>query len=177
MNIPEVIILHHTGGTDANPLADTSHHTAAMIKSWHIQKGWRDIAYNWVIEKTGKIVKGRNETWEGAHTIGMNSKSIGICFSGNFDATYPTKEQEVAFKILYKELRARYSILTPDKVVPHRKYANKTCCGRLLKDDWGRNLALATEPNPEILDGSQACISYLQKQNKSFIRKFLESFL
>ena len=72
MNNPEYIIVHHTGGTDANPLADTSNQTAAIIKSWHLQKGWSDIGYNWVIEKDGKIVQGRSENVEGAHTVGYN---------------------------------------------------------------------------------------------------------
>lgn len=174
MNKPEVLIVHHTGGTDANPLADTSNQTAAIIKEWHLKKGWNDIGYNWVIEKSGKIVKGRDESKEGAHTIGMNSKSIGVCIVGNFDATYPTKEQEQSFKTLYKELRSRYSVLTPDKVYPHRKYANKTCYGKHLSDDWAANLARATEEKPEILDGSQSCKEYLQKQNVSYLVKFLD---
>ena len=35
MNKPEWIIIHMTGGTDANPLLDTSNHTAEMVDAWH----------------------------------------------------------------------------------------------------------------------------------------------
>lgn len=173
MNTPQYIIVHHTGGTDKNPLADTSHHTAAMIKQWHLQLGWSDIGYNWVIEKDGKIVKGRDEKKEGAHTKGMNSKSIGVCLSGNFDATLPTKAQEEAFKTLYKELQGRYSVLMPDRVVPHRKYAQKTCYGKLLKDDWASNLARqAFDDTPS--DDMEAVIEYIKKHDKTWIQRLIK---
>lgn len=171
MNKPEYIIVHHTGGTDANPLADTSHHTAAMIKSWHLQKGWIDIGYNWVIEKDGKTVKGRPEDIEGAHTKGYNSKSIGVCLSGNFDATYPTKEQEVALRTLLLDILKRYPVIKKENVIPHRTFANKTCYGKLLKDDWARNLI--KEPQPEIKDDSVECKKYLEKQNVNALVTFL----
>lgn len=170
MNKPEYIIIHHTGGTDANPLADTSHHTAAMIKQWHLAKGWQDIGYHWVIEKNGKVVKGRGESTDGAHTVGWNSKSIGICLSGNFDATYPTKEQETSLRTLLLDVMKRY-VIPKEKIYPHRKFANKTCYGKHLKDDWAQNLL--KEPAPEIKDGSEVCKEYLAKQNVSVLSTFL----
>jgi len=139
MNIPKYIILHHTGGTDANPLADTSSHTAVSVDNWHKAKGWDGIGYNWFIEKDGKVVKGRDETKSGAHTIGYNDKSIGICLAGNFDATLPTEAQTNSTRVLLKEKMAQYNI-TKEDIVPHRKFATKTCYGKKLADDWGRNL-------------------------------------
>lgn len=139
MNKPEYIIVHHSGGTDANPLADTSNQTFEIIKAWHVSLGWGDIGYNWLIEKSGKICKGRPEDQTGAHTIGYNSRSIGICVVGNFDATLPTKEQENSLADLLKDIQKRYN-LSSDKIVPHRKFANKTCYGNKLKDDWASNL-------------------------------------
>lgn len=171
MNKPEYIIVHHTGGTDANPKADTSHHTAYMIKQWHLAKGWQDIGYNWVIEKDGKIVKGRDEKIDGAHTIGYNSKSIGICLSGNFDVTYPTKEQEVSLAQLVREVMGRYPSISLVNIVPHRKFANKSCYGSLLKDDWV--VKLVESNKPEIKDGSAECKTYLEKQDKITIASFL----
>lgn len=171
MNKPEYIIVHHTGGTEANPKADTSHHTASMIKQWHLAKGWDDIGYNWVIEKDGKIVKGRDEKKSGAHAIGYNSKSIGICLSGNFDVTYPTKEQEVSLGKLLKEVMERYPNIPIAKIVPHRTFATKTCYGKLLADGWAATLIRNVQP--EIKDGSAECKAYLAKQNKSILKEFL----
>lgn len=175
MNTPDKIIIHHSGGTDANPLADTSNQTAEIIKSWHLQKGWSDIGYNWVIEKTGKVVKGRDEDKDGAHTIGQNSSSIGICVVGNFDATYPTKEQETSLSKLMLDIITRYPAITKEAIYPHRKYAVKTCYGNHLKDDWAKNLI--KEPQKEIKDDSADCKAYLAKQDVSTKISFLSWFL
>lgn len=136
-NNPTKIIVHHTGGTDKYPLADTSHHTAEIMESWHLSKGWDGLGYHFVIHKDGEVWRGRPEHIGGAHTVGHNSTSLGICLSGNFDATLPTKEQEASLKKLLLELTAKYKIT---EIVPHRKYANKTCYGMKLGDTWAADL-------------------------------------
>lgn len=138
-NLPEWIIVHHSGGTDANPLADTSHHTAQIMEEYHLSKGWDGLGYQYVIHKDGAVWKGRPEHVQGAHTVGYNQKSIGICLAGNFDATMPTKEQENALRTLLVAISSKYSI-KPENIVPHRKFAVKTCYGKNLGDDWARNL-------------------------------------
>ena len=174
MNTPNKLIVHHTGGTDINPLEDTSHHTAAIMKSWHLSKGWVDIGYNWVIEKTGKIVKGRDEEIDGAHCLGQNSQSIGVCLSGNFDATLPTKEQIESFKQFYRDLTKRYPNITPENVFPHRKYANKTCYGKKLSDNWASDLAKeAIAVKPEIIDGTPECEALIKKERGSIIDRII----
>ena len=166
-----------TGGTDLNPLEDTSHHTAKMIKAWHLAKGWDDIGYNWVDEKDGKLVKGRDEKKDGAHCLGQNSQSIGICLSGNFDLTFPTKEQLETFKVFYRDLIKRYPNITPDKIYPHRKFANKTCYGKNIPDDFFNKLALeAITITPEVKDGTPECEALLKKERNSLLDKII-SFL
>ena len=179
MNTPNKLIVHHTGGTDLNPLEDTSHHTAEMIKQWHVNgKGWQDIGYNWVIEKSGKIVKGRDEKIDGAHCLGQNSQSIGVCLSGNFDATLPTKEQIEAFKTFYKDLIKRYPNITPDKVYPHRKFANKTCYGKKLSDTWASELAKsAIEAKGEVKDGTPECEAMIKKERGTLIDRIIQFLL
>lgn len=140
-NFPESIIVHHTGGTNPNPEADTSHHTAKMVEDYHLSLGWDGIGYHWFIEKNGDIWKGRPEKRNGAHTINMNTKSVGVCLAGNFDVTLPTKEQESSLVWLVNQIKSRYSI---KEIVPHRKYANKTCYGKLLTDDWAVKLMQKT---------------------------------
>ncbi len=138
-NIPVKLIVHHSGGTDANPLADTSSHTAKGMELWHLGKGWEGLGYQYVIHKDGEVWKGRPEHYHGSHTRGHNTKSIGICLSGNFDATLPTKAQVKALKGLLTSLSEKYKI-SKENIVPHRTHANKTCYGNKLSDDWARNL-------------------------------------
>lgn len=146
-NSPVFIAVHHSGGTDANPLEDTSHHTAQIMETHHISLGWEGLGYHYVIHKNGEVWKGRPEHYHGAHISGkdtdgvkFNDKSIGICLAGNFDATLPTREQENALAGLIASIRGRYPCITQDKIYPHRKFANKTCYGRNLTDDWAKNL-------------------------------------
>lgn len=148
MNIPKYIIVHHTGGTDTNPLADTSHHTFDIVNSWH-KKLWEFksslgyyIGYHYFIDKQGNIKQGRADTDEGAHTIGMNESSIGICLAGNFDATLPTKEQEKSLGKLLSELCKKHGIPLGN-IVPHRAFAQKTCYGKRLEDNWAMKQAVA----------------------------------
>ena len=92
-NFPEMIVVHHSGGTNADPLADTSNHTAQIMEAYHLSLEWEGLGYQYVIHKDGEIWAGRPEQYHGAHTTGYNKKSIGICLAGNFDATLPTLAQ------------------------------------------------------------------------------------
>lgn len=163
-NHPEWVIVHHSGGTDANPLLDTSHHTAKMMEQWHLAKGWDGLGYTYVIHKNGDIWKGRPEHRNGAHTVTHNTKSIGICLAGNFDATLPTDAQTKSLTALLKDICQRYKI-KPERIVPHRTFASKTCFGRKLTDDWARNLiSLVEETVPVFIPKSKVekVLAYLK---------------
>lgn len=58
---------------------------AATIKRWHLDKGWSDIGYHFVIRRNGQLEKGRALETPGAHVEGHNSNSIGICLVGGLD--------------------------------------------------------------------------------------------
>lgn len=147
-NFAEMIIVHHSGGTDLNPLEDTSHHTASIMEKYHVSLGWEGLGYHYVIHKDGEVWRGRPEHYHGAHTTNYNNKSIGICLAGNFDATFPTKEQENSLAGLIASIKTRYPV--EDRIYPHRKFANKTCYGNKLTNDWAKNLTVVTTLKTEI---------------------------
>lgn len=145
MNWPEYIVVHHTGGTDNDPLFDTSNQKVETVDAWHrhlwnfkSSLGWF-VGYHYFIDKTGKVTHCRADNEEGAHTKGMNRRSIGVCLAGNFDSTVPSLEQEKALARLLTELSKKHNI-PQGNIVPHRRFANKTCYGRRLADDWAANL-------------------------------------
>ena len=143
------IIVHHTGGSDLNPLQDSSNFTFEQCNTLHkndpnINLGHPSalgyyIAYQYFIDKNGLVTQGRLDTEEGAHCRGHNSDSIGICLAGNFDATLPTKTQIDSLTKLLKDKVTQYN-LTPDVIIPHRTFAQKTCYGNKLSDTWARDL-------------------------------------
>jgi uncharacterized protein with LGFP repeats len=64
------------------------------IYRYHVKSsGWRDIGYNFVVDKCGNIYEGRAggvaKPVMGAHTLGFNTNSMGIAVLGSYGATYP----------------------------------------------------------------------------------------
>lgn len=146
---PTYIIVHHSGGTDANHNEDTSNQTVIQINAWHKERGFPlsslgyYVGYQYVIEKDGTTIQCRKDDEIGAHTVGMNDRSIGICLVGNFDLTLPTESQKTALTALLKEKMAQWSILS-DNIVPHRHFVIKSCYGSRLSDGWARDLVTPT---------------------------------
>lgn len=114
---------------------------------------WSDIGYHFIIEKDKKafnksdqflavgnyIVKfGRPVEKSGAHTLGHNYNSIGICIIGNFNKQEPNDEQLLLLKILIKYLRDKYGNL---KIKYHREYAHyKSCPGLQFHNKYKEDL-------------------------------------
>ena len=70
-------IIVHCSDSD-NP----KHDTINVIRQWHKLLGWDDVGYHFFIRKSGEIQKGRQLYFEGAHCLGENHDSVGICLSG-----------------------------------------------------------------------------------------------
>lgn len=61
------------------------HFDVKDIDAWHKQKGWSGVGYHYVVLLDGTIEYGRPIHRSGAHTKGLNSSSIGICYIGGVD--------------------------------------------------------------------------------------------
>ncbi|MGW1210749.1 peptidoglycan recognition protein family protein [Streptomyces sp. NPDC002499] len=64
------------------------------IYRYHVKSmGWRDIGYNFLVDKCGTIYEGRAggvaKPVLGAHTLGFNTKSMGIAVLGSFGSAKP----------------------------------------------------------------------------------------
>jgi hypothetical protein len=65
------------------------------IYRYHVQSmGWRDIGYNFLVDKCGNIYEGRAggvaKPVLGAHTLGFNTNSMGIAVLGSFGSAKPS---------------------------------------------------------------------------------------
>jgi N-acetylmuramoyl-L-alanine amidase len=86
---------------------------AATIRNWHLQRGWSDIGYHFVIGIDGKVERGRPEAVAGSHVRGFNTGSIGVVYVGGLDAQGRSKdtrtpEQKAAMGALVRQLVAAY---------------------------------------------------------------------
>ena len=102
--------------------SDSSFGDAAIIRKWHLARGWRDIGYHFVIRSDGEIEIGRTLECIGAHCKGNNSNSIGTCLIGK------ESFQQEQFAAL-KRLNNMLTQIFPDLIVmPHNHFnQNKTC--------------------------------------------------
>lgn len=104
--------------------------TAKDIDEWHKQRGFTKIGYHYVIYLDGTIHLGRKEEEIGAHCLGYNASSIGVCYIGGLakDGKTPkdtrTPEQKAALLTLLKKLKAKYPRMA---IYGHRDFAAKDC--------------------------------------------------
>lgn len=133
--------------------SDSEWGNATVIRSWHKEKGWRDIGYHFVIQNgfptyshykddkiipslIGSIEGGRDldsdmymENKEvGAHAFGYNQFSIGVCIIGK-EIFVPTQLESL--KLLCLDLCKIYDI-NPQNILGHNetpsgKAQGKTC--------------------------------------------------
>lgn len=102
---------------------------AADIRRWHKAQGWSDIGYHYVISLDGTIEKGRAVELQGAHCLGRNHDSIGVCYIGGLDADGKPKDtrtsaQKFALSTLLMQLHARFPHA---RISGHREHAMKAC--------------------------------------------------
>ena len=62
------------------------------IRKWHTLpkpkgNGWKDIGYHFVVLLDGTIAIGRPLGEVGAHTLGHNRDTIGVCYVGGREKT------------------------------------------------------------------------------------------
>ena len=87
MATKSMIVIHHAGKGGDNS-------TYRSIETNHIvNRGYSAVAYHRVIERSGKVYRGRRDRRSGGHTVGrdlednilFNRKGLGVCLCGNFD--------------------------------------------------------------------------------------------
>lgn len=121
--------------------------SADVIKQWHLDKGWQDIGYHYVVHNQftsfesfkryvaaiksgnlqdrlfcsrtdGEIVAGRPLSLVGSHVKSDNTYSIGICYIG----ITPTISQYSAMLLLCRSLISDHKLLNAHSVFGHYEY-------------------------------------------------------
>jgi N-acetylmuramoyl-L-alanine amidase len=124
MRTIDKIIIHCTATPEGRPV------TVKEVDTWHRQQGYQEIGYHYLIGLNGERWLGRNIEKAGAHTVGQNQNSIGICYVGGLEKDGKTPKdtrtvmQKTALLALIKEIKASYPNVT---IHGHNEFAQKAC--------------------------------------------------
>ncbi|MEW2510674.1 peptidoglycan recognition protein [Streptomyces sp. NPDC046870] len=86
--------VHHTATGNAYTCAQAPSVIRGIYR-YHVKSmGWRDIGYNFLVDKCGTLYEGRAggvaKAVLGAHTLGFNTNSMGIAVIGTYGAAKPS---------------------------------------------------------------------------------------
>jgi N-acetylmuramoyl-L-alanine amidase len=117
------IIIHCSATPEGRPVS------VKDIDRWHRDRGFSKIGYHWVVCLDGHVWSGRDEEIAGAHTVGQNANSIGVCYIGGVDNNMKPKDtrteyQKVGLRMLVQDLLKKYPGAT---VHGHNEFAAKAC--------------------------------------------------
>ncbi len=145
MTTPHHITIHHDG---MNPFHATNARQVAAqierIRSMHVgSRGWGDIGYHYVVDRSGRAWAARPIKYQGAHVEFQNPGNIGVLCLGNFEEQNPSRQQLSGLHVLLVALSNRYRV--PERnILTHREWstASTLCPGRNLQnriDDMRRS--------------------------------------
>jgi hypothetical protein len=141
--------VHHTAGSNSYTASDVPGIIRA-IYTYHVNgRGWRDIGYNFLVDKFGRAWEGRyggmTAAVVGAHVAGYNSYSTGASVLGTYTSKTPESavlsalQQLIAWKFGIHGVNMYGSVAYPGlKTLPtiagHRDGGSTECPGTELYD-------------------------------------------
>ena len=86
-----MLIVHHSASSRDSTIAD--------IDRWHRERGFEGIGYHYVIEADGALRYGRHPGRQGAHDLGENEDSLGVCVTGHGHA-WSVRQEEALLRLM-----------------------------------------------------------------------------
>jgi len=130
------ITLHHDGMPSS--FTSTSQSAAAehleSIRKAHIERGFGDVGYHFLIDPAGRVWAGRDLRWQGAHVKDQNPGNLGICIMGNYEIQRPNSTQLQATQVFVVQAMRYYNVPV-SRVYTHRELAPTACPGRYMQPE------------------------------------------
>ena len=109
------------------------------ITRYHRQRGFITVGYHFIVRLDGTIELGRPLEMVGAHCLGKNKCSIGICYVGGIDSSGQpsdtrTAQQKESLNLLITQLQEIYPRA---RVKGHRDFARKACPSFDASSEYG----------------------------------------
>ena len=116
----DLIVIHCTASRP------DQHIPMERLDKMHKAKGWKCCGYHYYITRDGQLHFGRPEEMIGAHAVGYNLHSLGVCYEGGLDEhgksdDTRTPAQRATLIALLRSLKVDY----PDaRILGHRDLPN-----------------------------------------------------
>ncbi|MFF9772166.1 peptidoglycan recognition protein [Streptomyces sp. NPDC013978] len=92
----KAVVVHHTAQSNTYTCAEAPSIINAIYTYDVKTLGWKDLGYNFVVDKCGTVYEGRKGGVElpvlGAHAYGFNSLTTGIAVLGTYTDSAPSRE-------------------------------------------------------------------------------------
>ncbi|MGW1642835.1 peptidoglycan recognition protein family protein [Streptomyces lavendulae] len=94
-NTVKAAFVHHTASGNNYACKDAPAVLRSLYRYHVVSEGWRDIGYNFAVDRCGTVYEGRAggvaKAVLGAHTMGFNADSMGIAVIGSFGGAAPPR--------------------------------------------------------------------------------------
>lgn len=127
------ITIHHDAivSTDLRSSADVARRIESIRRS-HVQRGWADIGYHYIVDPSGRVWEGRSTAFQGAHVEDNNENNLGVMVLGNFDVHAPTQAATVALERFVASRMQAYRVPL-SRVYTHKEIRSTACPGTRLQ--------------------------------------------
>ncbi|MEU7602672.1 peptidoglycan recognition protein [Streptomyces sp. NPDC041003] len=92
-NTVKAAFVHHSASGNNYACKDAPAVLRSLYRYHVISSGWRDLGYNFAVDKCGTVYEGRaggvSKAVLGAHTMGFNTNSMGIAVLGTYNSAAP----------------------------------------------------------------------------------------
>jgi len=106
----KVGFVHHTASTNSYTADTAAAQVRALYAYFTLSLGYSDIAYNFFVDRFGRLYEGRaggmDKNVLGGHTAGFNQNTFAVSALGNFDVYKPTSSEGSAMATAIARLMA-----------------------------------------------------------------------
>ncbi|WGH28282.1 lysozyme [Pseudomonas phage 10P302A] len=114
------------------------------IRQWHVQQGWLDVGYHFIIRRDGTIEHGRPHDVIGSHAKDYNSRALGICLVGGIDAKGKPEDNftEAQWVSLKAQVEAMKRLYPQAQIVGHRDLDSGKACPSFDVAAWRKTTGI-----------------------------------
>lgn len=103
-----------------------------VIRRAHVNNGWADIGYHYIIDPQGNVWEGRPVRYQGAHVKIANERNLGVLVLGNFVEQRPTLSATTALDRFVAVQMRQYGVPL-SRVHTHQELSPTQCPGPNLQ--------------------------------------------